>query len=85
MSMHKSLRSSGHLERQRNVLTRRERIEKLMEMEEWEEGDSVFGLPTVKESTSVAPVTDIGDEGEADNEEQVEEDSEAVTGETAGE
>ncbi len=47
MSLDKSLRSHGALERHRNVLTRAERIEVLREDEQWEEGDDVFGLPKV--------------------------------------
>ena len=48
MSLHKSLVSSGRLKRQRNVLSRWERIERLREEERWEEGRSVFALPKVK-------------------------------------
>ena len=48
MSLHKSLISSGRLRRQRNVLSRWERIERLREEERWEEGRSVFALPKVK-------------------------------------
>ena len=48
MSLHKSLISSGRLQRERNVLSRWERIEHLREEERWEEGRSVFALPKVK-------------------------------------
>lgn len=48
MSVHKSLISGGRLKRQRNVLTRWERIERLKEGELWEDGQSVFSLPKVK-------------------------------------
>jgi len=48
MSMDKSLVSKGKLKRQRSVLTRAERIERLIEEERWEEGRSAFGLPKVK-------------------------------------
>jgi len=48
MSIHKSLVSKDMLKRQRSVLTRAERIEKLMEDEKWEDEMSVFGLPKVK-------------------------------------
>ena len=48
MSLHKSLISSGRLRRQRSVLSRWERIERLREEERWEEGRSVFALPKVK-------------------------------------
>jgi len=47
MSLDKSLRSHGALERHRNVLSRAERIEALQDEEEWKEGDTVFGLPKV--------------------------------------
>ena len=48
MSMHKSLRSKSGLMRTRNVLSREERLEKLMDDEEWSQDESVFGLPKVK-------------------------------------
>lgn len=48
MSIDKSLRSSGKLGRTRSVLTRAERIEKLMKDEKWQEGRSPFGLPKVR-------------------------------------
>jgi small basic protein (TIGR04137 family) len=48
MSIHRSLRFKGKLRRQRNVLTRSERIEKLADEGRWEEGDSIFGLPTTR-------------------------------------
>lgn len=49
MSIHKSLRPKDRLRRHRNVLTRSERIEKLMGEEKWTEDESVFGLPKVKQ------------------------------------
>jgi len=48
MSIHRSLVSSARLKRQRNVLTRWERILQMREEERWEEGRSVFCLPKVK-------------------------------------
>jgi len=48
MSMDKSLISKGKLKRQRNVLTRAERIDRLVEEERWHEGESVFGLGKVR-------------------------------------
>ena len=48
MSIHKSLRSKSKLQRQRNVLKRSERIEKLEDEGRWTEGDPIFGLPTTK-------------------------------------
>ncbi|MFW6280198.1 MAG: small basic protein [Planctomycetota bacterium] len=51
MSLHKSLKRANQHTRTRNVLTREEQIEKLEEDGEWDEGDSVFGLPKVKVET----------------------------------
>ena len=48
MSIHKSLKLKNTLERQRSVLTRWERIEKLMEQDKFKDGDSVIGLPKVR-------------------------------------
>lgn len=47
MSIDRSLKVKGALSRHRNVLSRAERIEKLIEEERWEEGDSVTGLAKV--------------------------------------
>ncbi|MFH0962562.1 MAG: small basic protein [Planctomycetota bacterium] len=48
MSMDKSLVMRGKLKRQRNVLTRAERVAKLIAEERWEEGRSVFALPKLR-------------------------------------
>ncbi len=48
MSIDKSLLSKSKLVRQRNVLTRPERIKYLMDEGEWDEKKSVYGLPKVK-------------------------------------
>jgi small basic protein (TIGR04137 family) len=48
MSLDKSLKGRGRLKRSRNVLTRAERIETLEEEGRWQEGDSPFGLPSVR-------------------------------------
>jgi len=48
VSIHRSLASRSKLRRQRNVLTRGERIDKLLDQGRWQEGDTVFGLPTIK-------------------------------------
>ena len=48
MSIHRSLVSGDRLKRDRNVLSRWERIAQLREEEKWEEGRSVFCLPKVK-------------------------------------
>jgi small basic protein (TIGR04137 family) len=54
MSIDRSLKVKGALERHRNVLTRAERVEKLKEEERWEEEQSVFGLPKVAHRKSHA-------------------------------
>ncbi|HPD15388.1 MAG TPA: small basic protein [Planctomycetota bacterium] len=48
MSLHKSLASKSALKRHRNVLTRAERVKRLMDDEAWQEGQSIFSLPKVK-------------------------------------
>ena len=48
MSIHKSLKLKNTLERQRSVLSRWERIEKLIDQDKWQEGDPVLGLPKVR-------------------------------------
>ena len=48
MSIDKSLISKRKLVRQRNVLTRPERIKYLMDEGLWDEKKSVYGLPKVK-------------------------------------
>ncbi|MFP4056277.1 MAG: small basic protein [Candidatus Brocadiia bacterium] len=48
MSLHSSLRSSSALKRDRNVLSRAERIQRLEDEGKWEQGESVFGLPKVR-------------------------------------
>jgi len=47
MSIDRSLKVRGALERHRNVLSRAERIEQLKEEERWTDGDSLLGLPKV--------------------------------------
>ena len=48
MTLDKSLKMRIGTMRNRNVLTRSERIEKLIEAERWSEGDGVIGLPKVR-------------------------------------
>jgi len=48
MTIDKSLRVRAGMMRNRNVLTRAERIDKLLNAERWSEGDSVLGLPKVR-------------------------------------
>ena len=47
MSLDKSLKSKGALERHRNVLTRAERIERLKDVGRWTEDSKAIGLPKV--------------------------------------
>ena len=54
MSVDRSLKIKGALERHRNVLSRAERIEKLKEEEKWDEQQSRFGLPKVAHRKSHA-------------------------------
>ncbi|HSQ56345.1 MAG TPA: small basic protein [Gemmata sp.] len=48
MSIDKSLKRKGGMTRQRCVLTRAERIAKMMENGKWVEGQSPFGLPKTR-------------------------------------
>ncbi len=51
MSLDRSLKSKSSLSRHRNVLTRAERIEKLIDNGTWQEG-KVLGLPKVSNRKS---------------------------------
>jgi small basic protein (TIGR04137 family) len=48
MTIDKSLKIQRGLIKNRNVLTRVERLAKLQETERWKDGDSIFGLPKVR-------------------------------------
>ena len=48
MTIDKTLRVRHGAIRNRNVLTRAERVRKLKEAERWSEGDDVLGLPKVR-------------------------------------
>ena len=48
MTLDKSLKINSASIRERNVLTRIERLKKLEETDRWKEGDSVFGLAKVR-------------------------------------
>jgi small basic protein (TIGR04137 family) len=54
MSVDRTLKIRGALERHRNVLSRAERVEKLKDEERWSEGQSVFGLPKIAHRKSHA-------------------------------
>ena len=69
MSIHKSLKLKNTLERQRSVLSRWERIEKLIDQDKWQEGDPVIGLPKVRTKFKVKSRKAIKKaEAEADSE-----------------
>ena len=72
MTIDKSLKVRMGAIRNRNVLTRAERIEKLAEMERWKEGDGVLGLPktrvvkiTLKKKKKAKKAEEEGAEAEA--------------------
>ncbi|MEM9410841.1 MAG: small basic protein [Planctomycetota bacterium] len=48
MTIDKSLKIKAGASKQRNVLNRAERLQKLTEMDRWNEGDSILGLPKVR-------------------------------------
>lgn len=48
MSVHKSLKLKGSLKRERNVLTREERIKIMEERGTWKKGDSIYGVPKTR-------------------------------------
>lgn len=48
MSIHKSLKISGGMARQRNVFNRWERLQKLKEAGRWSDDMSIYGLPKVR-------------------------------------
>ena len=48
MTIDKSLKIRAGSVKSRNVLTRSERLVKLMETDRWSEGDPVYGIPKVR-------------------------------------
>ena len=48
MTIDKSLKVKSGVNRQRNVLTRAERLAKLIDSDRWSEGDPILGLPKVR-------------------------------------
>lgn len=48
MTIDKSLKIQRGLIKNRNVLTRVERLARLQETDRWQDGDSIFGLPKVR-------------------------------------
>ena len=48
MTIDKSLKIKAGAAKTRNVLTRPERMAKLISEDRWQEGDSVYGMPKVR-------------------------------------
>ena len=48
MTIDKSLKIKAGSAKMRNVMTRAERLQKLMDTDRWQEGDPVYGLPQVR-------------------------------------
>jgi len=48
MTIDKSLKIKAGAAKMRNVMTRAERLQKLMDTDRWNEGDPVYGLPKVR-------------------------------------
>lgn len=48
MTIDKSLKTKGRLQRQRSVLTRDERIKQMKSDDRWMDGQSPFGLPKLR-------------------------------------
>lgn len=72
MSLDKSLKGKGVLERHRNVLTRAERIEHLKELGLWNEDSKAIGLPKVAHRKAA-----VGKKDKAATEETTQEETEA--------
>lgn len=48
MTIDKSLKIKAGAAKMRNVMTRAERLQKLMDTDRWKEGDPVYGMPKVR-------------------------------------
>ena len=72
MSIDSSLKVKGALSRHRNVLSRAERIEKLIEEERWQEGDPVTGLSKVSHRKSRSGKKELKEKEEEAGEETIE-------------
>ena len=48
MSIHKSLKLKGTMQRERNVLTRKERIALMKERGDWVKTKSIYGIPKTR-------------------------------------
>ena len=75
MSIHSSLKVSGQLRGERNVWTRFERIQALMKLGRWHEGDTVLGLPKVRTHFKVKTKKQLKAEAASDGTEDTEAES----------
>lgn len=48
MTIDKSLKIKAGAAKMRNVMTRAERLQKLIDTDRWNEGDAVYGMPKVR-------------------------------------
>lgn len=48
MTLDKSLKVSGGAIKSRNVMTRVERLKRMVELDRWSEGDPVLGMPKTR-------------------------------------
>ena len=48
MTIDKSLKIKAGSVKSRNVLTRPERLMKLIEVDRWQDGDAIYGMPKVR-------------------------------------
>ncbi len=78
MTLHKSLKLGDTMKRARSVLTRAERLATLEDEGRWKEGESVFGLPKVRQYVMKRRHGAV-----AKKEEETEDGAEAVEGEKA--
>lgn len=67
MSLDRSLKAANALIRHRNVLTRAERLDKLVEAEKWDEKKGILGLPKVgnRKQVTAGKVKEAAAEGDA--------------------
>jgi len=84
MSIHSSLKNSGHLIGIRNVWTRVERLEALKKIGKWEDGDPVTGLAKVRTHFKTKSKKQMKADAATDGGEQAETTDEAAPAEAAG-
>ncbi len=75
MSIHRSFKQGSGIQRHRNVLTRKERVEKLLAEEKWTEEEGIYGLPKVR---NIKPKAGKKKKDEEETEEGTEETAETA-------